>query len=837
MIKKTLPNKTKVVIIFVTGILVMVIAMLACIQNKPDSVPGSKEVPGNILSPEDLKPNFEYPGNLHQQPTVIKTYDFFVKIPPRPPTYGMPRLIGITFDDGILYDIDTETGRATNPRETGVTNAIGLSYSTNGKLYTLKTDGRLYIIDPVNGTATAGSLTNRSFAEGDMAFDPVSRELYANGAWYDNRAHTLVTINPATGATNFISFADIYSDSSLAFDSDGHLFVFQRYNPWKQKFMKVNKSNGQVMEEREIDTPPLLGPIAGMTFAPGTENLYLVDGTSRHSSQPDLVRGIFSSLYTLNSNDNRLRLVGLTGIAPANVHGGFSGLAFEWHSRIEGYIWKDANRDKERDLEEQHFAGWRVYLDLNENLTWDSVEPFSLTDMNGHYVINHLEPGCYNVRQEIQGDWVQTYPDGGQAHIINLNAYQAVMNADFGNGFPPGSVRGEDIPVNKLIPDLDAWLNGHPTVANSIIWEDGAGSHVWTSWSESWKAQLRQAFGFAWLGKSITVAEIPPNQAVVDDNEYAETILAAADAWAYFKASVAQSLVMEISHQLPWSFLGYPESQLSQLFDSREMFYWIASSAGYRIDKMHGRLLPAPPLRSYHFLVANDLIGHTRLDTLSRVLEWCRENLSHSSCGNLPHSSMTAAETENHWQYRGYPPMTRVLDGTIKTSDPGSGIKHYTAGCWGTTGLLRALLRVINIPVKLVTNSYHAQPWFMADSLYLSHGDDPYNIWSKETPFPAGELLINQAKFDAWFGTAVNETDRSNRIGFRPKDLAIVYLPNRLLHRYCLDLLKGKNHAEGKVFELFSPVYTVAQLEAKNLWDRMDAKIAGFGGCERIPVD
>jgi hypothetical protein len=314
------------------------------------------------------------------------------------------------------------------------------------------------------------------------------------------------------------------------------------------------------------------------------------------------------------------------------------------------------------------------------------------------------------------------------------------------------------------------------------------------------------------------------------DDQQVTTVLAPADAWAYFKASVAQSLAAEIGAQLLWSLQAYPADQLAELVDSREMFRWNASPAGYRIDSTHGHIVPAPPARSYEFLGTAGLIASTRLDTLARVVDWCRGNLVHFTGGT------TAANMQDQWQYRGYPPMTRVLGGTAQTSHPEFGVMHRTAGCWGTTGFLRALLRVINIPVKLVANAGHAQPWFVADSRYLSHGDDPYNQLTKATPpIPAGEILIDQAKFATWFGSGVNATDKSNNIGRRMRELAITYLPNYLLHAYCSDLAAGKNHPVGQVFDIFSRNYTVAQLEAENLWARMDAKIAGFGGCAHVP--
>jgi len=388
----------------------------------------------------------------------------------------------------------------------------------------------------------------------------------------------------------------------------------------------------------------------------------------------------------------------------------------------------------------------------------------------------------------------------------------------------------EEVGESESVTDLDAWLSAHQSIKASIIWEDGAGPHAWASWSAGWKSELRQAFSAAWVRGSISVPDVPPNQATFADDEYVTTVLSPADAWAYFKASVAQSLVVEIGRQVPWSLQSFSADEFAQLFDSREMFRWNASPAGYRIDTMHGHLVPSSPAKTYKFLGKSDLIGNSRLDTIARVIDWCRGNMVHFSGGT------TAANMEEQWQYRGFPPLSRVLEGTVKTSDPEFGIMHRTAGCWGTTGFLRAVLRVVNIPVKLVTNAGHAQPFFMSDSRYLSHGDDPYNQLSKATPpMPASLLLIDQATFDAWFGAGVSDADKSNNIGRRNRELAITYLPNYLLNAYCSDISNGKTHSNGQVYDIFSRHYSVSQLEAENLWGRMDAKIAGFGGCAHVP--
>jgi hypothetical protein len=387
----------------------------------------------------------------------------------------------------------------------------------------------------------------------------------------------------------------------------------------------------------------------------------------------------------------------------------------------------------------------------------------------------------------------------------------------------------EPVGGNEMTVDLSTWLPAHPAVADSIRWQDASGVHPWPTWSGSWKSDLQTALDLACHGDSIPVAEIPENLATLADGDFPTTILAPSDAWAYFLASVAQSLAAEVGNQLLWRLDEYSADQLAELLDSRAMFNWNDIPAGYCIgnDIVHGWIVPAPPLFTYHFLVSNHLIDpRSRPDTIANLLNWCRSNLNHFNGG------YTAANMQAVWQYRGLPPMPRVIEGTTDTSQPELGFHCFTAGCWGTTGFLRAALRAVNIPVQLVANAGHAQPWFMADGLYLSHGDDPYDLLTTAwPPIPASEIPIDQTKFNDWFGPNVSEADASNNIGRRLLELALIYLPIYLLNLYCSDIAGGYAHGAGGVFDLFSPVYTLAELEAQDLWTRMDAKLASTGGC------
>lgn len=63
-------------------------------------------------------------------------------------------------------------------------------------------------------------------------------------------------------------------------------------------------------------------------------------------------------------------------------------------------------------------------------------------------------------------------------------------------------------------------------------------------------------------------------------------------------------------------------------------------------------------------------------------------------------------------------------------------------------------------------------------------------------------------------------------------ELAIQYLPNVLVHHHCYDLAHGLGHANSTVFtsDFQNSQYTVADLEAAQLWQRLNAKTTQLGG-------
>jgi hypothetical protein len=388
-------------------------------------------------------------------------------------------------------------------------------------------------------------------------------------------------------------------------------------------------------------------------------------------------------------------------------------------------------------------------------------------------------------------------------------------------------------------PDIEVmpWLAAHPTIAQAIVWENstrGVSAPVaFPEWTRSQKEALSDAFRLAWQGNLDPQVDPAPNIIQVLDGEFAYTALAPQNAWRLYLSYIANSLVLEVGNRVSWSLAGYSPESLRIILDSREMFQWSSTYRGYEIVRERsGWAVPATPKTALGFLTNNRVArASSTAEAIANLLEWCRRNLYHYMGGP------GGKNMEDHWQYRGYPPVSRVIAGTTLTSDPSSGNVHWTGGCHGTVGFLRANLRAINIPVKAVDVTEHALPFFPTESRYLSHADDLYNALSQihppkpNPPFPASKLLIDQTKFDSWFGSGIPEDTKKKNLGRRVKELALETLPVLVLKQHCKDLAAKRSHADSAVYGTFKQNYSVAQLEAANLWTRLNAELARLGGC------
>jgi hypothetical protein len=175
--------------------------------------------------------------------------------------------------------------------------------------------------------------------------------------------------------------------------------------------------------------------------------------------------------------------------------------------------------------------------------------------------------------------------------------------------------------------DVDAWLAAHPTISHAMIWEDPvAGPLNYPAWPSSRRKALITAFQTAWNGGSYGLTDPPANMLNLGDNDPAQTVLAAGDAWSLYISYVAHSLALEMGHRVSWSLLDYSNQDLAIFLDSREMFSWNASYQGYMISNYGA--VPAPPDFTYSFLVNTAIIAPNRLTTITGLLDWSRNHLS-----------------------------------------------------------------------------------------------------------------------------------------------------------------------------------------------------------------
>ena len=398
---------------------------------------------------------------------------------------------------------------------------------------------------------------------------------------------------------------------------------------------------------------------------------------------------------------------------------------------------------------------------------------------------------------------------------------------------------------------LEHWLDAHPKVRDAIRWQkpDGSGS-TYEQWSAAQRGELADAYAKASKGHATGLADPPPNLVQVVGDDWPTTVLSHDDAWRLYVTHVAQSLAVEIDKRFAWSLTDCSSKELAVLLDSRQFFKWHAGHNGYSIeDSTTGLAVPAAPDTSYGLIeeiratpefqadvppapgLGTPLQLSPRAILIAELLGWCRDNMTHFA-GLYRAGAMQAT-----WQYSGMPPVARVISGTHNHQVSAPNFGNWTAGCYGTVGFLRAVLRTANVPVACVNQSGHNQPYFITERSYLSHGDDPYSGLVKrdtstgEPPYAVGLLLIGHAEHDAWYGKDVPDEKKYNNVGRRPVDLAIPYLPLYLLYRYLDDQAAGLSHADGKVYnEIFKPVYTLSELNAAHLWKRMDEKIATVWG-------
>ena len=120
---------------------------------------------------------------------------------------------------------------------------------------------------------------------------------------------------------------------------------------------------------------------------------------------------------------------------------------------VSGYKFNDGNGNGVWDEGEDDIPGWRIYIDENDNGTWDINEPNDITDPNGYYEFTNLSaPNDITVAEVMQEGWTQTLPGGAGTYQLSIVANGQYENKNFGN---------TDIPVVT-----DVSISGYVTLSD-----------------------------------------------------------------------------------------------------------------------------------------------------------------------------------------------------------------------------------------------------------------------------------------------------------------------------------------------------------------------------------
>jgi len=329
-------------------------------------------------------------------------------------------------------------------------------------------------------------------------------------------------------------------------------------------------------------------------------------------------------------------------------------------------------------------------------------------------------------------------------------------------------------------PVLSEWLDSNPNVKAAIKIENsnlpspsfiGGGAlseTAYDDWSDSDKQALSDAFDRAWAWRFSTD---PFNVLGIDEftmplectscqtllvstpNDQAITLIPETLSKTTYIAAVAHAIMIETSESVQWSILTSDAATLHNYFNSRAIMHRNNSTTDFMFGspngtvnqriKYLGNAVPATPRSTYAWLVNEGILQSSHAGTIRALLQWARQNMIHY------YGTSTYTNSNDHWGYPGRPPVDLVISGTNYSGDPGN--KHWTAGCHGTAGFIKSVLKSVNIPVEPMYVCGHAQLYFPSIGMYLDHGDNPYNNNVKTSPLDISNILIDQSTHTAWF--------------------------------------------------------------------------------------
>ncbi|MFA5867019.1 MAG: SdrD B-like domain-containing protein [Actinomycetota bacterium] len=373
----------------------------------------------------------------------------------------------VTADDGqvltnlpVYYSVTSPATATPTPPQT--TNGSGqITFSVNSTTPTLATVSSW--VNETDGTSVA-------FDEGEANDTSTKR-------WIDYE----LTVNPPID-NNIVGVDHVFTVTLTKDMGDGAGYV---------------PAGGETVTLNLIGTTGYIQDVGGVVYGPptvmATGATDAVTGTltvTIRAASAGISLLIASSQYAVDSGT--MTATGNPGVK-----------TWEYGS-ISGYIRMDTNTNGAFDAGEPGLNSWRAFLDINGNGYFDpGIDPFDMTDANGFYEIGNLAAGTYEVYQELQGVWAQTYPVAPVYYTAVLtDADRNSTGNDFGNTMADMAIVKTDTGYDPLqsgqeIVYTNVITNNGPCLAEDVVFTDTPpaeltapieyriGAGAWTAWTGS----------------------------------------------------------------------------------------------------------------------------------------------------------------------------------------------------------------------------------------------------------------------------------------------------------------------------------------------------------------
>jgi hypothetical protein len=132
---------------------------------------------------------------------------------------------------------------------------------------------------------------------------------------------------------------------------------------------------------------------------------------------------------------------------------------------LSGAKYEDLNGNGERDANEPGMANWTIYVDLDGDMRLDALEPSTVTDVNGNWIIEGLEYGRYFVREVPQKGYLCTEPALGWIDIIDVNGPRDIVFDNLRNllyvSTEAGKIERFDLSANQFLSSVTVGGSPH----------------------------------------------------------------------------------------------------------------------------------------------------------------------------------------------------------------------------------------------------------------------------------------------------------------------------------------------------------------------------------------